>query len=273
LKEINMPPNNLQLSIAQAAFGLIDKYQRQLYVLPCGSGKSRVAATLALLLLGLKPKVKNVHIVYSNDILLRKDEEDFQDLWKLLPNGERVSYHSDTSFLPGSSSVVIMDESDEAVFNDPKAFQKFARKTSCVCLTATCAETYIGGIERNVLKKMDFRIFEDLIEHAGKKVTAPSFKKLKRMTDEETIALLEEKTQQQAVLLYCGTELKDILISRLEYTTYIDEAVSHTKLRNLDESIDGRFSLLVTDQASQGLRGLDLRSYSNAITLITLRSF
>jgi len=71
--------------------------------------------------------------------------------------------------------VVIIDESDEHTFDDPSAFLKFVRKTTCVCLTATYAESYSGGIERNVLKKMEFKVFEKLLDQTEKSHTNPEF--------------------------------------------------------------------------------------------------
>ena len=40
-------------------------------------------------------------MVYVNKILEKKDEEDFQDLWTLIPNGDRVELHTDLSFSVG----------------------------------------------------------------------------------------------------------------------------------------------------------------------------
>jgi len=101
LNHILRPPNNLQFGIAQAATSLLTQCQRQVYVLPCGAGKSRVAASIALLLLGLNTKVKAVHLVYVNEVLKRKDKDDFKDLWSMIPNGDRLWYHSDIQFTPG----------------------------------------------------------------------------------------------------------------------------------------------------------------------------
>jgi len=142
--------------------GLLDSHPRQIFVLPCGGGKSRVAASIALLLLTLRCSIKKIHLVYLNEVLKRKDAEDFQDLWAMMPNAERVEYHSSIDFTPGPNSVVILDESDQYTFNDPVAFLKFARKSKCIGLTATCTDDQIGGLERNVLTKMDFRVFEKL---------------------------------------------------------------------------------------------------------------
>ena len=60
----------------------------------------------------------------------------------------KVHYHSDIDFNPTTNSVVIIDESDEHVFNDPTKFMKFTRRPGCICLTATVAEDYENGIER-----------------------------------------------------------------------------------------------------------------------------
>ena len=95
LNHIYRPPNNLQFGVAQAATSLLSQHKRQVYVLPCGAGKSRVAASIALLLLGLNPKVKAVHLVYLNEVLMKKDQEDFKDLWSMIPNRDRLEYHSD----------------------------------------------------------------------------------------------------------------------------------------------------------------------------------
>jgi len=166
LNHIKCPPNNLQFGVALAAVNLLSQHNRQVFVLPCGSGKSRVAASIALLLLELDSKVKTVHIVFLNQLLMRKDQEDFNDLWSLIPRGERVQYHSDIDFPPGPNSVVLIDESDEHVFGDPSGFQKFVKKAPCLCLTATCAETTGGGLERQVLEGMRFKVFENLVNAA-----------------------------------------------------------------------------------------------------------
>ena len=73
LDSIQNPPNNMQFALAQAAAALLSKYQRQIYVIPCGRDKSRVASALALLLLTHYSGTKCVHIVYLNKVLLRKD--------------------------------------------------------------------------------------------------------------------------------------------------------------------------------------------------------
>ena len=78
-----------------------------------------MASALALLLLSHHSGIKFVHIVYLNQILLRKDREDFADLWSMIPQAHRVLYHGDIDFTPKAGSVVVLDESDQHVFNAP----------------------------------------------------------------------------------------------------------------------------------------------------------
>ena len=92
-----------------------------------------------------------MHLVYLNKILLKRDQEEFKDLWAVLPHGARVEYHSDLEFTVHSNGVVIIDESDEYIFNSPMAFLKFTKKAKCICLTATCSDNIDGGIERSTL--------------------------------------------------------------------------------------------------------------------------
>ena len=53
----------------------------------------------------------------------------------------------------------------------------------------------------------------------------------------------------------------------------MDEDVNLDILRALDEHVDGKHRLLVTTDASLGLRSLDYRSYDSSITFVTLRQF
>ena len=78
------------------------------------------------------------------------------DLWKIIPRGALVEYHTDINFTPAANSVLIIDESDEHIYGDPLRFSKFVKKAQCICLTATCAEDSERGIERQVLKNMEF---------------------------------------------------------------------------------------------------------------------
>ena len=90
MKEIENGPNHFQFGVAYAAASLIDTFPRQIYVLPCGTGKSRVAITIAFLLLTLPTRIKNVHMVFLNEVLLKKDQEDFKKLRQLMPLGNRI---------------------------------------------------------------------------------------------------------------------------------------------------------------------------------------
>ena len=158
-----------------------------MYQLPCGIGKSRIAATIALLLLQLNPSVKKIYLVYVNKILMRKDIEQFEDLWNLMPNGDRIEHHSDLNFTPSGAGVVIIDECDEYILQDPYAFRKFSKKCRCICLSGTCSESYSEGIERNALNAMNFKIFEDLFSGQGLEISPPICQRMGSMTDEKII--------------------------------------------------------------------------------------
>lgn len=77
-------------------------------------------------------------------------------MWAIIPRGALVEYHSDTDFTPAANSVLIIDESDEHIYGQPHSFSKFMKKAFVICLTATCAEESERGIERQVLKNMEF---------------------------------------------------------------------------------------------------------------------
>ena len=134
-----------------------------------------MAATIALLLLALPSKFKNVHMVYLNDVLLKKDEEEFKMLWKMVPQGAKVHYHSNISFTPLASSIIVCDECDDMVFNNPILFMKFVKKRAVIALTASATDNVEKGIERQVLRMMNFKIYENLIDEIYTQSQNPEF--------------------------------------------------------------------------------------------------
>jgi hypothetical protein len=59
----------VQKAIADIVYQLGFKEKRQMHVIPGGQGKSRIAAWVALLAL-VVGKVQNVHMVFTNDVLM-----------------------------------------------------------------------------------------------------------------------------------------------------------------------------------------------------------
>ena len=90
---------------------------------------------------------------------------------------------------------------------------------------------------------------------------------------EEILKTIEEEVKKQAVLLYTTTDYKDEIMAKCAYAVYIDESVSHSMLRSLDEVVEERFKFLLADSPDIALRGLDFRSRNNSILFATTRSF
>lgn len=89
-------PNNRQFALAQYCIGKLYTCQRQLWVVPSGQGKSRIAATAAAI--GLMCEMfSKVHMVFENQHLLQRD---FVDYWMMLGYDEtRIEYHIDLDFI------------------------------------------------------------------------------------------------------------------------------------------------------------------------------
>ena len=74
LKEMKHPPNTLQFAIASCAAQLMKVHKRQFYSWIGGGGKSRILATVALLVLVTNSKFKRVRFLFPNKLLKDKDE-------------------------------------------------------------------------------------------------------------------------------------------------------------------------------------------------------
>ena len=59
-----------------------------------------------------------------------------------------------------SDDVLIFDEADQFIFNNPVYFIKRTSNCRCIALTATPGESDSSGVEKNLLQQMGFHIYE-----------------------------------------------------------------------------------------------------------------
>jgi len=98
--------------------------KRELVEIAAGFGKSRIAAMAAVVF--LKRRTGKVHFIIPNEYLLKRDEEAFVSVYGLANSGEdRVKYHQAMDFAHGPDDLMIFDEGDVFIYQDPVTFHKF----------------------------------------------------------------------------------------------------------------------------------------------------
>lgn len=71
----------------------------------------------------------------------------------------QIQYHENCNFTALESELVIVDEADCFMFNDPTGFKSFISKTCCLCFTATPDNQDPEGIEAKILNSLEFKRF------------------------------------------------------------------------------------------------------------------
>ena len=202
LKEMKNMPNNLQMAIAQTAVQLLRKHPHQVHVIAGGQGKSRVTAVMALLSLEVC-QVKKVYLVFSNQYLLNKDQDDFQDLWLLTKCQERVEYHADMNFEMESNDLVIFDEADEYIYGDTGAFLKLISNNKCICLTATRGGSQQEASEKQILNHIGLKVFDKVLGDPGdQQPENHEFQPIDLADHEDVFKYLQSQRKKQAMLVY-----------------------------------------------------------------------
>ena len=158
-KIIEASPNFKQFALAQYLFASIEKHPKQLCHLPPGQGKSRVAATLALLRLLFNEKGQ-VRFVFPNEHLAGRDEKMFADMWTYFGVKDRISYHTDTKFIETPDDLQIIDECDHDIFKNPEGFYEVMEVCPTVCFTATPGGEKDSN-EKDILKWLGLRVIMD----------------------------------------------------------------------------------------------------------------
>ena len=162
-EQIDFSLYNAQLATALYLAYLSDKHSMLLCQYGAGRGKSRVAAAIAFYF--LKTTKLPIYIVYPNLGLLARDKEKCKGLWRFAEAvdqkvTERLHHVCGIeSVLKNKKSIVIVDESDSVILNDPIAFFKQVKSQTVkvICLTATPDDGYSAGTERNLIDLMNFK--------------------------------------------------------------------------------------------------------------------
>lgn len=63
-----------------------------------------------------------VHFVYSNKHLQTRDERDFEDMWEFIEVKPKILYHVGYDFDTEQGDLVIIDEADTFMFENPCKF-------------------------------------------------------------------------------------------------------------------------------------------------------
>jgi hypothetical protein len=126
---------------------------------PAGQGKSRVTHTIALFLLRLGA-VDHVDMVFSSERLMNRDREEYAYYLKLAGLTEMVSYWVGLDFKQNDASMLIIDESDNLLFNNPLAFRAMMNTNRCICLTATADDNNRKGAEKQAISDAGLVRFE-----------------------------------------------------------------------------------------------------------------
>lgn len=111
------------------------------------------SAVLAL----MSGAVTKVHIVFTSKHLMKRDIEAFRAYWLLLGYGEsQVEYHLGCNFVPVKGELIIMDEIDVPMFNDPIKFGGVIDGCLVMGFSATPDNFKVDGAEKRITNLLKF---------------------------------------------------------------------------------------------------------------------
>ena len=118
----------------------------------------------------LKNTDYDIHIVFNDDGLLKKDQDLNENFKTLCENAnhkynQRVFYQTDLARKSGSSkkSLMIIDESHAKMYGDLMNFYKSTKheKVLTICLTATPFEGKDDGIHMAALQELGYKVYKN----------------------------------------------------------------------------------------------------------------
>ena len=101
-----------------------------------------------------------VHIAFENEHLKARDLKDFESLWVLLNCKDKVEYHIGLDFTTEDNELIIIDESDTAMFDVPENFAHLIEGRACICFTATPDNCDGNGVESKVIQALHCKQYQ-----------------------------------------------------------------------------------------------------------------
>lgn len=158
---------------------------------------------------------KTVHLVFENEHLLNRDKSDFQDFWDLLQYGEdKIQYHVGCGFIPSPDELIIVDEADTFMLDNPESFSTFIQSCCCICFTATPGGCAPQEAENKVISALKFERFEylkvELKNAMGVAVSLadlPFDEILNAPSATEKATVIKELSRSGPVLIFCDKDL------------------------------------------------------------------
>ena len=269
-------PNRRQFAMGQYIVGQLTKRQRQLWSVPGGQGKSRIAAIIAAIAF-LTGIVVKIYIVHETEQLMMRDKESFQMYWTLLGCGEdAIEYIVGLDFDPEANSLIVFDEADRFTLIDTEKFAALINSCFCVCLTATPDDGDSKGAQRAVVDTLKFSRYNYVTD-------APKFQKIKLDVDEVVVAAeSEEKTEyivqllsNGPVLVFCENDLAEQLVERMTTAERADAVIcmsTKTDYKSL-LCLDQKPFKLVIATEEFAMRGIDYRCEKATMTVVIGKPF
>lgn len=261
-------PNNKQAAIAQCALAGVKAYNRQLWIVPSGQGKSRIQQWITLLALELK--VASIVIcVFDRGHFAKRDQVEFASLFATSGRSNAVKYVVGLEGLrialgEHPKALVIFDEIDVLLFGDSSTFLDLTKTVKSISFTGTPENAVRDGFEATLLELAEFKKISPYGEGDHKRELSYDGE----FVIEEMSSLIEEKLATGPVIAYVGNVFDVTLEVSL---VVVDEDTEPFLLRSLGEKHEGKYRLfLVTPDF--GTRGVDFRS-NVPVTLVIGHNF
>lgn len=93
-----------------------------------------------------------VHVVFTSEHLMKRDQAEAADILLFVDDADtKVSYHVGIGFTPEKGSLVLIDEADTYMLDDPEKFREFTSANVCIGLTATPSMTKMENTVEGLL--------------------------------------------------------------------------------------------------------------------------
>ena len=149
----------MQEAISAYAAVALQENKWQVWQLICSFGKSRIIHGVGLMLLNMKA-FSRVHIVIPNTALMQRDIKDFADYWCFGGFEGNVLYHEGLNFKHGKNDVLLIDEADLLIFEDPMLLKKALKQSAAICFTATPPQSGQQSLERKIYDHLSLKSYE-----------------------------------------------------------------------------------------------------------------
>jgi hypothetical protein len=147
---------------------------------------------------------------------MERDRAAFQQYWLLSKNERRMHHVVGLEHEFSKSSLLLMEEADQLIFDNPQKACLLFQEHPCACFTATPHDGE-GGLEHKILSQLNIKLLTGGLEQGNLEFTGTIDTKL----DHSAVHFIGKRLLNRPGLVYCSPDFYEKYLKTFDWLSLV----------------------------------------------------